>query len=410
MASEELAVLAAACKNAEVYQILSEDPELFGAHADVFGEIKDYYQNYRQAPTFDIIRKKIPDLEDVEVDAPTGYYLEQLKDSYLRSKIEYTILRASKGLKVTTPSEVLDKISKEFAKLSRIGLNTVDVDLMDTDLARDHYAEIASRVDENGTLGIPTGFTGMDTSYTTGFAPGHLCYAMGFSGKGKSWFSPLMALRAWEHGVKPMIISLEMTPEAMRDRIYTMMSNGVLKNDALTRGQIDFDSFDTWAASIKKSKKPEFICVSGTAGQDVTPNFIQSKIEQHRPGFIVVDYQQLLMDNEKSQNMTQRMTSLSRELKILAVSNNIPILVISSVTDSDNGRDSAPTIEQLAWARAMEYNADMIFAVHRKDDTPEILEIIGRKNRFGPLWELYIDVDFNTGKFKENFDLANAMR
>jgi replicative DNA helicase len=74
--------------------------------------------------------------------------------------------------------------------------------------------------------------------------------------------------------------------------------------------------------------------VSGTSGQDVTPNFIQSKIEQHRPGFIVIDYQQLLMDNEKSQNMTQRMTALSRELKILAVSNNIPILVISSVTDS----------------------------------------------------------------------------
>ena len=138
----------------------------------------------------------------------------------------------------------------------------------------------------------------------------------------------------------------------------------------------------------------------------MTPNFIQSKIEQHRPGFIVIDYQQLLMDNEKSQNMTQRMTSLSRELKILAVSNNIPILVISSVTDSDQGRDAAPTIDQLAWARAMEYNADMIFAVHRKEATENILEIIGRKNRFGPLWALYLDIDFNTGKFEENFDLA----
>jgi replicative DNA helicase len=148
--------------------------------------------------------------------------------------------------------------------------------------------------------------------------------------------------------------------------------------------------------------------VSGTSGQDVTPNFIQAKIEQHHPGFIVIDYQQLLMDNEKNQNMTQRMTALSRELKILAVNNNIPILVISSVTDSDQGRDVAPTIDQLAWARAMEYNADMIFAVHRKDATPNILEIIGRKNRFGPLWAMYLDVDFNTGRFVENMDLAGV--
>jgi replicative DNA helicase len=401
MAQEELAVLAAACRNAEVYQIISEEDELFGAYADVFGEVKRYYNSYKQAPTFDILRKKFPDLEDVDTAAPTGHYLEQLKDSYLRSKIEYTLLLASKGLKVATPAEVLDRISKDFAKLSRVTAKAIDVNIMDTDLAREHYEAVAAKVEEGGSLGIPTGFIGMDSSYTTGFAPGHLCYAMGFSGKGKSWFSPLMALRAWEHGVKPMIVSLEMTPEAMRDRIYTMHAAGALKNDELTRGSIDFDTFDAWAASIKNSNKPEFICVSGTGGQDVTPNFIQSKIEQHHPGFIVIDYQQLLMDNEKNQNMTQRMTALSRELKILAVNNGIPILVISSVTDSDQGRDVAPTIDQLAWARAMEYNADMIFAVHRKEASEDILEIIGRKNRFGPLWAMHLNIDFNTGKFEE---------
>jgi replicative DNA helicase len=408
MASEELTVIAAACRNAEVYQILSEDEEIFGPWADVFRETKTYYNQYKQAPTFDILRKKFPDLEDVQTDAPTGYYLEQLKDNYLRARLEHTLLRAGKGLQVDTPSRVLDILAKEFAKLQRLTSVAVDVNIMDTDLAREHYVEVAARVEETGTLGIPTGFVGMDSSYATGFAPGHLCYAMGFSQKGKSWFSPLMALRAWEHGVKPMIVSLEMTPEAMRDRIYTMASNGVLKNDALTRGQIDFDNYDAWAKSVKASGKPEFIVVSGTSGQDVTPNFIQAKIEQHHPGFIVIDYQQLLMDNEKNQNMTQRMTALSRELKILAVNNNIPILVISSVTDSDQGRDVAPTIDQLAWARAMEYNADMIFAVHRKDATPNILEIIGRKNRFGPLWAMYLDVDFNTGLFRENMDLAGV--
>jgi replicative DNA helicase len=404
VASEELAVLAAACKNRDVYQIISEDNELFGPYEDVFGAVKDYYNQFKQAPTFEILRKKFPDLEDISTDAPTGYYVEQLKTSYLRSRIEHTILRASKGLKVASPAEVLDRISKDFARLSRVTAQAVDVNIMDTDLAREHYEQVAARVDEQGSIGIPTGFVGIDSSYTTGLAPGHLIYAMGFSGKGKSWFTPYLACKAWEQGVKPMIVSLEMTPAAMRDRIYTMLGQGTFKNDLLTRGQIDFDEYDQWAA--KQEGKPEFIVVSGTGGQDVTPNFIQSKIEQHHPGLIVIDYQQLLMDNEKNQNMTQRMTALSRELKIMAVNNNIPILVISSVTDSDQGRDVAPSIDQLAWARAMEYNADMIFAVHRKDGVDDIMEVIGRKNRFGPLFALYLDVDFNTGKFQENFELG----
>lgn len=409
MASEELLTLAAACNNRDWYQIISEDRELFGDHADVFDAGRDYYNKYKMSPTFDILRKRIPDLEDASTAEATQAHLDNLKEEYLRSRIEHNLLRASKGLKVDSPARVLEVMTKEFAKLSRITAQAVDVDLTDTDLARAHYEQVAEKVANDGGVGFPTGFIGMDSAYTTGFAPGHLCYAMGFSQKGKSWFSPLMAIKAWEHGIKPMIISLEMTPDSMRDRIYTMMGNGVFKNDELTRGQLDFDTFDTWAASLKNSGRPEFICVSGTGGQDVTPNFVQAKIEQHHPGFIVIDYQQLLMDNEKNQNMTQRMTALSRELKILAVNNGIPILVISSVTDSDQGRDVAPTIDQLAWARAMEYNADMIFAVHRKEETDDIMEIIGRKNRFGPLWAMFLNVDFNTGKFEENFELTGAM-
>jgi hypothetical protein len=57
-----------------------------------------------------------------------------------------------------------------------------------------------------------------------------------------------------------MIISLEMTPEAMRDRIYTMMRKGVLKNDELTRGQIDFDSYDAWARAYQGQQQAGIHC------------------------------------------------------------------------------------------------------------------------------------------------------
>jgi hypothetical protein len=78
----------------------------------VFGEIKDYYQKLPAGPDVRHYPEEDSGLGGRGDDAPTGYYLEQLKDSYLRSEIEYIILRASKGLKMATPSEVLTKITR----------------------------------------------------------------------------------------------------------------------------------------------------------------------------------------------------------------------------------------------------------------------------------------------------------
>ncbi|MBZ5782246.1 DnaB helicase C-terminal domain-containing protein, partial [Klebsiella aerogenes] len=67
-----------------------------------------------------------------------------------------------------------------------------------------------------GSPGIKTGFKAIDLAYPTGMAPGHLIVTIGWPGKGKTWFTSYLACKAWEQGFKPMIVSLEMTPENMR--------------------------------------------------------------------------------------------------------------------------------------------------------------------------------------------------
>jgi replicative DNA helicase len=271
---------------------------------------------------------------------------------------------------------------------------------MDLDAAIEHYDQVRKKAEENGgAVGIPTGFEGIDTAYTTGMAPGHLIYAMGFSGNAKTWLVDYLAANAWENGVKPMIVSMEMTAESMRNRLFAIMGKGIFRDSELGRGIYDDGGMDEFKKMIQG--KPEFVVIGGTADQDVTPNLIQAKIDQHKPGLVVIDYQQLMMDNERNQQLTPRMTALSRELKLLAVNNNIPVLVISAVTDNDQGRNKPPTIDQLAWARAMEYSADMVFAVHKLDDNT--LEVVGRKNRYGGLWDMLIEIDLDSGRFIEMF-------
>lgn len=402
MAAAALETINSICKNKDIYLVLSEDPEVFGEYGDVFTDLKDYYNKYRSVPSIDILQKINPDVEPVDTDAETKFYVERMKSEFVEGQINNLILKTGKFIQNGHPAlTVLDGLQRQVAKLARLSTIVQDINIMDIDQAEEHYAKVREIADENGgAIGIPTGFKGIDSAYTTGMAPGHLIYAMGFSGAGKTWFAALMAIRAWLHGVKPMIVSLEMTPPDMRNRIFTMAGEGMFKNTDLSRGHYAQTAMDNLRKAA--SDKSEFIVVGGTAGQDVTPNLVQAKIDQHHPGLIVLDYQQLMMDNEKNSSIVPRMTNLSRELKLLSVNNNIPVIVISSVTDNDQGRNRPPTIDQIAWGRAMEYSADVVFAVHRDGDG--LTEVVGRKNRFGDLWDMFLRTDYNSGIFEEVFD------
>jgi replicative DNA helicase len=111
---------------------------------------------------------------------------------------------------------------------------------------------------------------------------------------------------------------------------------------------------------------------------------------------------QLMTDNRKSEILTPRMMNLSRELKLLAVNNNIPLIAISAVTmDDNNNQDDPPRLSQVAWSKAIEYDADMAMSVHKHANT-NIIEVVSAKNRHGPEFAVYLETDLNLGIIKEH--------
>ena len=90
----------------------------------------------------------------------------------------------------------------------------------------------------------------------------------------------------------------------------------------------------------------------------------------------------------------------------LAVNNNIPIILISSATpDGTVSMNEPPQVHQVAWSRQLAFDADLAFAVHRHDDS-DIIEIVCRKNRNGPLFSGYLEWDIDRGLITEKFDLS----
>ncbi len=327
-----------------------------------------------------------------------------MKSEFLGNKIKTVLLNSGSSLKENAPARVLQQMQMQLAGLSKFTNNVRDLDITDIQAATDHYLSVRDRsLAMGGSPGIPTGFKAIDAAYPTGMAPGHLMVVIGWPGRGKTWMTSYLACKAWEQGFKPMIISLEMSPENMRDRIYTMLGSGMFRASQLQKGDINLDDFSSWATTSFKDKRG-FILVSNEGTNEVTPATVQGKIDQHRPDLVILDYHQLFNDNKRSNSEVERNRNISREFKLLAVTNNIPVIDITAATADDiSDHDAPPMMSQVAWSKAIEYDADIAMAVHRHPDT-NMIEVVSRKNRHGRDFSFFLDWDIDRGIIKELYE------
>ncbi len=401
----EAELISAVCKNKDISVLLSDNvDEIFNSHKDIWEGLKSYYYKFRAVPEAGVLQEKFKDFEPVPTKAETGYYLEKLKNEYLTSRMKSIILHAGAALKEDAAARVLADIQGKLSNLSRYTNNVRDIDVTDIEAAEKHFLSVKERsAVMGGSPGILTGFDAIDKAYPTGMAPGHLIVAIGWPGRGKTWFTSYLACKAWEQGFRPMIISLEMSPENMRDRIYTLLGSGVFKASDLSKGDINIDDFKSWGKK-KFENKSSFVLVSNEGFGEVTPATVQGKIDQHKPDLVILDYHQLFNDNKRSNSEVERNRNISREFKLLAVTNNIPIIDITAATADDiSDQDDPPMMSQVAWSKAIEYDADMAMAIHRYPNT-NMIEVVSRKNRHGNEFDFYLDWDINRGIIKPIYE------
>lgn len=402
----EATLISAVCKNKDISTLLADNvDELFTSHRDIWEGLKSYYYKFKAVPEAGILLEKFKDFEiDTDVKAQTGYYLDKLKNEYLSNRLKNIIIKGGSMLKEDAASRVLSEMQAQLASLSKFTSNVRDLDVTDIDAAARHFEAVKVRSAEmGGSPGIKTGFEAIDLAYPTGMAPGHLIVAIGWPGRGKTWFTSYLACKAWEQGFKPMIVSLEMSPENMRDRIYTMLGSGLFKASDLSVGDINLDDFRSWS-NKKFENKNGFVLVSNEGMAEVTPATIQGKIDQHKPDIVILDYHQLFSDNKKSMGATERNMNISREFKMLAMTNNIPVIDITAATMDDvSDQDNPPMLSQVAWSKAIEYDADMAIAIHKYTGT-QMIEVVSRKNRHGQEFGMYLDWDINRGIVKEIYE------
>lgn len=106
---------------------------------------------------------------------------------------------------------------------------------------------------------------------------------------------------------------------------------------------------------------------------------------------IVLDYLQLLNGSRPDLSEYEKVSEISRVLKVLAREMRIPVVALSQMSrDSEKGVNSTPREPRLSDLRGsgtIEQDADAVIFIHRADagdDQRRHMKIIIAKNRFGP--------------------------
>jgi replicative DNA helicase len=395
----EARVISAVLQDKQMHVLLQANVEnLLRTHNDIWNFIRLYFDNNSSVPPVSLVVEKFRDFQPVEGVGATKHHLEELQTEYLNDSLKDILRTAAGEVQGGNGSEALNGLITKTSELKKNTSTIRDIDATDLESALAYYEKIQEQK-ETGQIGIKTNLPGFDNYLPSGIMPGQLGVFLAYPGIGKSWMALYFAVQAWKQGKSPLIISLEMSETEVRNRVFAIMGEGVWSHRKLSNGEVELDMLKNWHAN-KVAGKPEFHIISNDNGGELNPSIIRGKIDQYKPDFVIVDYLQLMSPNQKSDNETVRMKNLSRELKLMAISEEVPIIAISSATPDDvKDLSSAPTLGQTAWSRQIAYDADWVMALGRATNS-DIIECVFRKNRNGFMGDFLVQVDFDKGYYR----------
>jgi replicative DNA helicase len=395
----EAKVISAVLADKQLHVLLQANVEtLLRTHNDVWNFIRLYAENNGTVPPTSLVVEKFRDFQPVQNVGATKHHLEELQTEYLNDSLKDILRSAAGEVQNGQGSVALEELITKTSQLKKNTSAIRDIDATDIDSAISYFEQVKEQ-QALGHRGIKTGLPGFDNYLPSGIMPGQLGVFLAYPGIGKSWMALYFAVQAWKQGKTPLIISLEMSETEVRNRVFTIMGEGLWSHRKLSNGEVELDMMKKWHTD-RIEGRPQFHIISNDSGGEVTPSVIRGKIDQYKPDFVVVDYLQLMNPNQKADNETVKMKNLSRELKLMAISEEVPIIAISSATPDDvKDLSTVPTLAQTAWSRQIAYDADWVLALGRATNS-DIIECAFRKNRNGFMGDFLVQCDFDKGYYR----------
>lgn len=336
-------------------------------------------------------------LTDLVSIVPTAAHAEEYANIVRGSALRRELI--SSASKITQLSfdeeleiqEVVDQSEQLLFGVAQAGISSHFVHIKD--LLKDAY-ERAERADQKiSSLGISTGFKGLDL-LLGGFQNSDLIIVAARPSVGKSSLSlDFLRHAALVEKKKVAYFSLEMGKDQIVDRLVGMQAE-VPFWEART-GRLDDEKFERMANAMGRLAESE-IYIDDKPGQSI--NEIRTKARrlaiERGVEIIFVDYLQLLHADSRD-GRTHEVSMISQGLKNIARELEVPLVALSQLSRAIESRQSRrPQLSDLRESGSIEQDADVVMFIDREETyNPEtekkgIADLIVAKHRNGPTGDL----------------------
>jgi replicative DNA helicase len=332
-------------------------------------------------------------LDCVPSSANVGYYTEIVKDKMLLRELINVTGRILEDAYSQTGEvkQLLDEAESKIFAVTDKNISGNAVALKDLVV---HSFELIEKRQGTHITGLATGYFELD-DLTCGLQNGEMIIIAGRPSMGKT----SLALNIAEHislreGFPAAVFSLEMGRQQLSERFLCSISG--IDSQKVRKGLLADEDYKKLAdACAELSEASLYIDDTST----MTPLELRAKARRlksmHNIRCIVVDYLQLMyLGTGRAESRQQEITEISRYIKALARELNIPVIVLSQLNRSPEGREGhRPRMSDLRESGSIEQDADVVMLLHREDyyhhgeddyQQDNSAELIIAKQRNGP--------------------------
>jgi replicative DNA helicase len=232
------------------------------------------------------------------------------------------------------------------------------------------------------------------TEMTGGYRRGELFVIGGNPSMGKSAAALQIAMRVAQDGLPVIYFSLEMSRESL---VHRMICYRARVNSAKLRaGYLNQEERGRLRQAINDvSKWPLEIVEHGISTVSAIRAELRSARAQSDVFMVVIDYLQLLQTVGKQSNRNAEVAEITRQLKLMAVDDNVNIQLLSQLNRDNMKERRAPEPRDLRESGSIEQDADAVAFVWRpellfrdREDLRGLAELILVKQRNGPVGKI----------------------
>jgi replicative DNA helicase len=360
-----------------------------------------YWRTHGSVPTDRAINMEFGDIKVLDAKSePFSALVDEMFASYRQRNLVEAMSAAMPALNAGNTSEAFKLLSAGVQKAGADVARLRDVNLIETWEARlEKYDEL--RKMPNAIRGIPTGINGLDR-ITSGFRPQQLITFVGEAKKGKSLMTLMMANAAHLHGKRPLFVSFEMSAEEQAARYDAIVAKVPYSN--ILRANLSDLEFEKVRNTLRMRKNMHPFIITEDTSSLTTVSSIAAKLQEYKPDILFVDGVYLMDDeNGEPKGSPQALTNITRSLKRLAQTADIPIIGTTQVLSwkLGNKKSRRVTVDSIGYTSSFAQDSDLVLAVESDPDIEDqgIIRVVIA--RAAPQGEIRINWDWNNMDFTE---------